>query len=475
MNKNEFIEEIAKYVKKYAPEFGICVYSPIVAQACLESGYGTSYKGQRNNFFGLKYRPNRVSCFNGFFYDDSKEQKEDGTIVSINTTWYMFETLEMGVLGYFQFLNIEKYKNLKGITNPGEYLETLKKDGYATLIDYVENVMRVIKENNLTRFDKKGDEVMSFKVHIDPGHQTNHYNQSPTNKNYYESVMVWKLANYLKTELENKGITVTMSRHSINENPKLYDRGYGAKGCNLFLSLHSNACETKESVDYPVVYRGYDKTEADSFGLKMAQLIQELIGTNQKGRTATRTGKNGEYYGVLRGARAAGLTYYYIIEHSFHTNAKATNWLFDDNNLRTLAKKEADLIASFFNVKVSEPEPNAPISTPTQKELYRVRKAWSNAASQIGAYSNLENAKLACKNGYSVFDSKGNVVYTKSKSYIVQITASTLNVRVGAGTNYKVVTTVRKNQKYTIVEERNGWGRLKSGAGWISLKYTKKV
>lgn len=140
-----------------------------------------------------------------------------------------------------------------------------------------------------------------------------------------------------------------------------------------------------------------------------------------------------------------------------------------------MAKKEADLIASFFNVKVSEPEPNAPISTPTQKELYRVRKAWSNAASQIGAYSNLENAKLACKNGYSVFDSKGNVVYTKSKSYIVQITASTLNVRVGAGTNYKVVTTVRKNQKYTIVEERNGWGRLKSGAGWISLKYTKKV
>ena len=95
--------------------------------------------------------------------------------------------------------------------------------------------------------------------------------------------------------------------------------------------------------------------------------------------------------------------------------------------------------------------------------------------SQIGAYSNLNNAKNNCINGYSVYDSRGNVVYSKNESYVVQITASTLNVRSGAGTGYKVVTTVRKNQKYTIVEEKNGWGKLKSNVGWISLTYTKKV
>lgn len=65
------------------------------------------------------------------------------------------------------------------------------------------------------------------------------------------------------------------------------------------------------------------------------------------------------------------------------------------------------------------------------------------------------------------------------KSYIVKITAKTLNVRAGAGTKHKVVTTVKKNEAYTIVEEKmNGstkWGKLKSGAGWISLQYTKKV
>nr|DAE48788.1 MAG TPA: Cell wall hydrolase autolysin [Caudoviricetes sp.] len=59
-------------------------------------------------------------------------------------------------------------------------------------------------------------------------------------------------------------------------------------------------------------------------------------------------------------------------------------------------------------------------------------------------------------------------------SYTVKITADVLNVRAGAGTNYKVNTQVRKGEVYTIVGESNGWGKLKSGAGWISLKYTSK-
>ena len=61
------------------------------------------------------------------------------------------------------------------------------------------------------------------------------------------------------------------------------------------------------------------------------------------------------------------------------------------------------------------------------------------------------------------------------KPYTAKITANVLNVRAGAGTNYNVTTTVKKGEIYTIVEEKNGWGRLKSGAGWISLKYIKEV
>ena len=50
------------------------------------------------------------------------------------------------------------------------------------------------------------------------------------------------------------------------------------------------------------------------------------------------------------------------------------------------------------------------------KELYRVRKTWSDVSGQLGAFYSLENAKNACINGYSVFDSNGNIVYTNSSS-----------------------------------------------------------
>jgi hypothetical protein len=78
------------------------------------------------------------------------------------------------------------------------------------------------------------------------------------------------------------------------------------------------------------------------------------------------------------------------------------------------------------------------------------------------------------------------VVYTKDllpydatapafKPYIVRITADVLNVRADAGTGYPVKTQVKQNELYTIVDEKDGWGKLKSGAGWIHLGYTKKV
>ena len=67
----------------------------------------------------------------------------------------------------------------------------------------------------------------------------------------------------------------------------------------------------------------------------------------------------------------------------------------------------------------------------------------------------------------------------KNTSYIVRITADVLKIRKGAGVEYGTNGSVKKGQAFTIVDEKwNGktkWGKLKSGQGWISLKYTEKV
>lgn len=59
---------------------------------------------------------------------------------------------------------------------------------------------------------------------------------------------------------------------------------------------------------------------------------------------------------------------------------------------------------------------NSSSNTTAPTALYRIRKTWQDVSSQIGAYSILENAKKACKLGYSVFDEKGNAVYTIKSS-----------------------------------------------------------
>ena len=78
-------------------------------------------------------------------------------------------------------------------------------------------------------------------------------------------------------------------------------------------------------------------------------------------------------------------------------------------------------VQSYMNSGSSAP------STPSAKQLYRVRKSWSDAKSQIGAYSSLENAKKACKAGYSVFNNSGKAVYTAvwSKGQKVILSANT--------------------------------------------------
>lgn len=117
------------------------------------------------------------------------------------------------------------------------------------------------------------------------------------------------------------------------------------------------------------------------------------------------------------------------------------------------------------------------------KQMYRVRKTWADAASQKGAFTSLENAKKCAdeNKGYSVFDSNGNKVYPASANtgtscnYVVKITVDELRYRDNPGTSgTKVLGYLKKNYKYTVVEERtvNGvkWGKLKSGAGWFSLQ-----
>lgn len=127
-------------------------------------------------------------------------------------------------------------------------------------------------------------------------------------------------------------------------------------------------------------------------------------------------------------------------------------------------------------------------SSTTKKTLYRVRKTWKDVKSQKGAFNDLSNAKKCAEQnkGYSVFDENGKAVYTSkaansTSSFKVQISISDLNIRKGPGTNYATTGKFTGKGVFTIVETKQGtgsakgWGKLKSGAGWIALDYCTKI
>lgn len=159
-----FIDEVATYVRKYAPQYGICVYSPIIAQACKESGFGRSELAiKTNNILGIKLKPNRTPIAIGGYNHVSGEEYKMGEITYKESTFCKFNNIEECVIGYFQFISSSsRYDNLKGITDPKEYCKLIKADGYATGSNYDNSLWNdYICQYNLTHYDKIEEEVIS--------------------------------------------------------------------------------------------------------------------------------------------------------------------------------------------------------------------------------------------------------------------------------------------------------------------------
>ena len=95
----------------------------------------------------------------------------------------------------------------------------------------------------------------------------------------------------------------------------------------------------------------------------------------------------------------------------------------------------------------------------------------------------LKRGDILLASGHTVIvlenGSKANQIATVTvvaETYKIRVTAEKkLNVRSGPSTNYAIVTQIVNGGIFTIVEEKEGWGRLKSGAGWIDLSYTQRI
>ena len=474
MSKQAFIEQIAAFVKKYAPSYGIKVYSPIIAQAILESAYGTSELAVNAcNYFGLKYREGRCKTCIGIYDKVGSEQNKDGSYTSSAMKWCKFEDMENGVIGYFDFTNISNYSNLKGVTDPRKYLENIKADGYATSLDYVDNLMAVIKNWSLTDYDEKEEKDMSNSplvsyTKLSPNH-------SGQRTHSIDRITPHCVVGQLSAESICGCFTSTSRQASCN-----YGIGTDGKIALCVEEKNRSWCSSSNANDQRAV------TIECASDLKEPYAMNDKVYASLVNLCVDICKRNGKKKLLWLGDKNKTLDYspksdeMVLTVHRWFANKSCPgNWLY--SRLGNLA---AEVTKKLGGTSGTTP------STPAKETLYRVRKTWADSKSQLGAYKVLDNAKKKVDEnpGYSVFDESGKVVYSGKtstpaqtfKPYLVKVTTSVLNIRKGAGTNYGTNGAIRDMGVYTIVAEANGqgatkWGKLKSGAGWISLDYTKKV
>ena len=273
--------------------------------------------------------------------------------------------------------------------------------------------------------------------------------------------------------LERHSVKVTYTRKT-DKFIELAERANIANRANtdIFVSIHINAHKDTNAKGVET----YSHTNS-SKGKKLASDIHaELL----KDRTLymSNRGTKTASFAVLRRTKMPAA----LVELGFITNK---------DDAKILKSKQDEFAAAIAkgilnNLGIKHTE----IKKETKKEsveLYRVRKSWADAKSQLGAFSDLQNAiNMAARyteQGYKVFDSTGKQVYPKTvnkpkkanNEFLARVTASVLNIRSGPGTKYKINGTIRNKGTYTIVETNGKWGKLKSGAGWIHLDYTQRI
>lgn len=306
---------------------------------------------------------------------------------------------------------------------------------------------------------------MSKKVFISAGHGGS--DSGAVGNGFKEKDLNLSIALACGDYLKSRGVEVQMSRvKDENDDLNQEARESNAFGPDLTVSIHNNAGGGDGVEAWYSIVGGLGKTCAENI---LAEVVK--IGQNSRG-AKTRKGSNGrDYYGFIRQTKAPAV----IVECAFIDNATDIQIINTESKRVVMGEAIAKGILKTLGIVDS-----APVTTPapTTKSIEEVAKEVI-----AGKYGNGEARKIALKNAgydYAAVQARVNEIVNGSKTssftaYKVKVTTSALNIRSGPGMNNKVVGVIRDRGVYTIVDEKSGWGKLKSGAGWISLKYCKKI
>lgn len=153
MNYEQFTEKVVPVIIEKAKEKGYAFPSAIIAQAICESGVlrgGSILSNSHFNYFGMK----KGTSYKGATVKlKTKEEYKQGVLTTIYAEFRSFPDIASGVEGYFEFLKLKRYANLKDATSPEDYIEKLKQDGWATSSTYINTLKKLLNDYGLKKYD----------------------------------------------------------------------------------------------------------------------------------------------------------------------------------------------------------------------------------------------------------------------------------------------------------------------------------
>ena len=158
-NKTNFFDTVKNHVANCWTTHQI-LPSVVMAQAILESGWGTSDKAKlANNLFGIK----AASDWQGPTVTLPTQEHVNGKWITVDAKWRKYDSWGESIVDHALFLKGRpRYIAIIGNTDYKSVCQELQKAGYATDPAYADKLISVIAANNLTQFDKFDKDVLKL-------------------------------------------------------------------------------------------------------------------------------------------------------------------------------------------------------------------------------------------------------------------------------------------------------------------------
>ena len=292
-----FIEKIAPMAQRDMQKNGVLA-SITIAQACLESAYGTSLLAENaNNLFGMKCSLSGntwKSVWDGKskYTKRTAEQRPNGDVYFVTADFRKYDGIEASIADHSLYFigakdgNKLRYAGLRGCTDYKRAAQIIKNGGYATDTKYVWKLCSMIEQYNLTKYDdansNESRDDVGMNIFVCVGHanygggvisSADGTKSGGVNEYNYNKALAPYVVQWLKKAGHNATLCIAPEGKLKNLNDEInYFIGQeNAGNYDLAVQLHLNAFNTKAY--------GCEAYAYNAAGLKVADAICKKLGT----------------------------------------------------------------------------------------------------------------------------------------------------------------------------------------------------